>query len=159
VYPDTFTNGLARSASETARHDRRNSRLPGPIEVVMTTGGVEKLRVDEDLGGREVWFFKNGRFAIHELAASGGYSERSRSVFFPDIDFDQLATYVVMPIKTMPSWPTEVSYAQASNRRPPVRSYPFLGSRPDSGRGRLPTSILIRSGAPLAIAEILCPRR
>jgi Uma2 family endonuclease len=67
------------------------------IEVVMTTGGVEKLRVYEGLGAREVWFFKNGRFAIHELAASGGYSERSRSVFFPDIDFDQFATHVVMP--------------------------------------------------------------
>jgi Uma2 family endonuclease len=67
------------------------------IEVILTSGGIAKLQVYEGLGVREVWFFEDGRFKVYELAAAGGYAERPRSAFFPDLDFDQFAAHVLMP--------------------------------------------------------------
>jgi hypothetical protein len=41
------------------------------LEVVLTSGGIEKLEVYAGLGVREVWFFERGRFHLHELGADG----------------------------------------------------------------------------------------
>ncbi len=66
------------------------------VEVAMRGRGVDKLKVYEGLGVREVWIFRAGRFFVYELGAAG-YEERSSSRFFPDIDFAVLAEHVLMP--------------------------------------------------------------
>ncbi len=65
------------------------------IEVVVTSGGVDKLVVYEGLGVREVWIFEDGAFRLFELGA-GGYEPRERSRFFRDLDFEVLAAHVAM---------------------------------------------------------------
>ena len=37
------------------------------IEVVVTSGGIDKLEVYKRLGVAEVWFFQNNQFAIYHL--------------------------------------------------------------------------------------------
>jgi len=66
------------------------------IEVVLTSGGVNKLAVYEGLGVREVWFWEEGTFSVFELSADG-YAQRPGSAFFPSLDFGRLAQLVAMP--------------------------------------------------------------
>lgn len=66
------------------------------IEVVLTSGGVNKLAVYEGLGVREVWFWEEGTFSVFELSAAG-YAPRPGSAFFPSLDFGRLAQLVAMP--------------------------------------------------------------
>ena len=63
------------------------------IEVVHTSGGIDKLEVYRRLGAREVWFFINGRFFVYRLV-DGRYKEIQRSAALPRIDFDQLARII-----------------------------------------------------------------
>jgi Uma2 family endonuclease len=65
------------------------------IEVVVTSGGVDKLAVYQGLGVKEVWIYMNGAFSIHALG-SAGYDARSQSELFPQMDFDVLARHVAM---------------------------------------------------------------
>lgn len=63
------------------------------LEVVLTSGGIDKLDVYLGLGVREVWFYDNGAFHLHELT-EGGYHPIDRSGLIPDLDFEQLARFV-----------------------------------------------------------------
>jgi Uma2 family endonuclease len=63
------------------------------IEVVLTSGGVDKLAVYAGLGVREVWFWRDGAFAVYELT-SNGYVEAQTSSFFPAMSFPRLAELV-----------------------------------------------------------------
>lgn len=63
------------------------------IEVVHTSGGIDKLEVYRRLGAREVWFFISGRFWIYRLV-DGAYREVERSVALPRIDLVDLARIV-----------------------------------------------------------------
>ena len=65
------------------------------IEVVLTSGALQKLRVYAGLGVAEVWIYEGGRFTVHELSA-GAYEQRTGSRFFPDMDFSVLAEHVAM---------------------------------------------------------------
>lgn len=62
------------------------------IEVVVTVG-MNKLDVYAGLGVAEVWVFEQGRFSIHRLGRDG-YEAATASRYFPDLDFDILATHV-----------------------------------------------------------------
>src|SRR5262249_41679094 len=66
------------------------------IEVVLANPLVDKLRVYEGLGVREVWVYQGGRFSLWTLEATG-YVAAERSRYFPDLDFEVLAAHVVMP--------------------------------------------------------------
>lgn len=63
------------------------------IEVVVTSGGLDKLAVYVGLGVPEVWFFHKGRFYLYSLGEAG-YAPLTRSRFLPDLDLDALATFV-----------------------------------------------------------------
>lgn len=65
------------------------------LEVVLTSGGIDKLEVYRGLGVREVWFFEEGRFHLHELV-DGAYQDLERSRLLPDVDFDTLARFVAL---------------------------------------------------------------
>jgi Uma2 family endonuclease len=62
------------------------------LEVVLTSGGIDKLEVYRGLGVREVWFWQHGRFGIHRLGESG-YEAQTRSAFLPTLDFEELAPF------------------------------------------------------------------
>jgi Uma2 family endonuclease len=62
------------------------------IEVVLTSGGMEKLPVYEGLGVREVWFWEDGAFHLHALRAAG-YEAVQASELLPDLDLDAVARF------------------------------------------------------------------
>ena len=55
------------------------------IEVVWTSGGLDKLTVYAGLGVREVWFWRDGRLTFHALRA-GRYESIARSALLPALD-------------------------------------------------------------------------
>jgi Uma2 family endonuclease len=55
-------------------------RIPDlAIEVVITSGGIEKLEVYRRLGFKEVWFWEEAKLAIFVLGPSGTYQRQRRS--------------------------------------------------------------------------------
>jgi Uma2 family endonuclease len=66
------------------------------IEVVLTSGGVDKLAVYKKLGVTEVWFWQNNQFSIHRLRRDE-YEKISQSELLPELDLALLAEYVVQP--------------------------------------------------------------
>lgn len=62
------------------------------LEVVLTSGGVDKLDIHAALGVREVWFYEKGAFHLHELGG-GGYTRIERSALVPGLDFGVLARF------------------------------------------------------------------
>lgn len=63
------------------------------LEVITTSGGIDKLEVYRGLEVPEVWFWVDVRFAIYELVA-GSYQPRERSRFLPALDLQRLAELV-----------------------------------------------------------------
>jgi len=63
------------------------------IEVNLSSGGVDKLAVHQGLGVPEVLIWQDGGLTLYDLRGAE-YRTTSRSQFFPDLDFQQLAQYV-----------------------------------------------------------------
>jgi Uma2 family endonuclease len=66
------------------------------LEVVLTSGGIDKLEVYRGLGVPDVWFWQNGRFSIHRLGESG-YEAQTRGALLPTLDFEELARFAAEP--------------------------------------------------------------
>lgn len=66
------------------------------IEVMWTSGGVNKLDIYRKLGVREVWFWRRGRLTAHTLRGEN-YAEGSGSEVLPGIDLVELASYLDRP--------------------------------------------------------------
>ena len=63
------------------------------IEVIWTSGGIDKLEVYRKLHVREVWIYQHGAFSLHELADEH-YVDIAKSKVLPGIDVELLATFV-----------------------------------------------------------------
>lgn len=63
------------------------------IEVVWTSGGIEKLEVYRRLGIQEVWFWREGVIEVHVLSADR-YERTERSVALPELDLDELVRHI-----------------------------------------------------------------
>lgn len=63
------------------------------IEVVWTSGGIDKLDVYRGLGVREVWFWREGAIEVSALDTVQ-YQRRERSVVLPELDLAELARYI-----------------------------------------------------------------
>lgn len=63
------------------------------IEVLWTSGGLDKLEVYKGLGVPEVWLWRNGAIEVYRLAA-GGYEAQPQSVLLPDLDLVVLASHI-----------------------------------------------------------------
>ena len=68
------------------------------IEVVWTSGGLDKLAIYEKLSVREVWIYQRGTITVHRLGTAG-YEQIAESVVLSGIDLAQLAEFV--PIQPM----------------------------------------------------------
>ena len=66
------------------------------IEVVFTSGGVDKLGVYKKLGVTEVWFWEKARFSLHRLQGDN-YEPISKSELLPNLDLALLVEYVQHP--------------------------------------------------------------
>ena len=66
------------------------------IEVVVSSGGLDKLEVYKRLEVREVWFFKKNKFEIYALR-NNSYEKIDRSEVLPNLDMNVLAQYAVAP--------------------------------------------------------------
>lgn len=62
------------------------------LEVVISSGGINKLEVYRGLGVREVWFWYQGQFHLYALKG-GSYSSIARSELIPELDFVELAAF------------------------------------------------------------------
>ena len=70
------------------------------IEVVITSGTIDKLKVYEGLGVQEVWFWKKGTFTIYSLQNPQGYEASSASPLLPQLDFALLCQFIDNPKQT-----------------------------------------------------------
>jgi len=71
--------------------DDENVEVPDiVIEVVWTSGGINKLDVYRGLGVGEVWVWRKGQLAFH-LFEGGRYITATRSRLLPDLDSARVA--------------------------------------------------------------------
>jgi Uma2 family endonuclease len=64
------------------------------LEVVVTSGGINKLAVYQGLGVREVWFWKDERFELYTLGEEG-FRPLAASALIPQLDFAALARFAL----------------------------------------------------------------
>lgn len=75
------------------------------IEVVVTSGGINRLDLFRRLGAREVWFWQLDRFKLYHLrqetptqfVSTFGYEPIDRSELLPDLDINLLTECVSNP--------------------------------------------------------------
>lgn len=70
------------------------------LEVVWSSGGIDKLEVYRKLGVREVWFWEEGAVRIYALEPEDHYVEIERSRLLPELDLPQLLTFLDRPTQT-----------------------------------------------------------
>jgi len=66
------------------------------IEVVWTSGGIDKLEIYRRLGVREVWIWQDSQIEVHVLRQQR-YELVEKSALFPDLDVPLLATFLDRP--------------------------------------------------------------
>jgi Uma2 family endonuclease len=71
----------------------RPARPDLAIEVVWTSGGIDKLEVYRGLEVAEVWIWREGVIEVYILAGEA-YERRARSVLFPDLDLGELTRHL-----------------------------------------------------------------
>jgi Uma2 family endonuclease len=70
------------------------------LEVILTSGGIDKLAVYGGLGVQEVWLFEDGRFALYELdrgQQGARYVPIERSALVSGLDFAAMEELVKHP--------------------------------------------------------------
>jgi len=71
------------------------------VEVVITSGTLNKLGVYQGLGVQEVWFWKKGKFEIYSLLDfNQGYEAKATSPLLPNLDFALLSQFLDNPQQT-----------------------------------------------------------
>ncbi len=84
-------SGLVKREADKSYKLGPNRELPDlVVEVVVTSGGIDKLEAYKRLQIPEVWFWENGRLRLYSLGADG-YAEVDRSLVLPDLDIVLLA--------------------------------------------------------------------
>ncbi len=66
------------------------------IEVIVTSGGIDKLEVYRRLGVTEVWFFQDDGFAVYRLQGEA-YERMATSELLAEVDLALLADYAMHP--------------------------------------------------------------
>src|ERR1051325_8246246 len=67
------------------------------IEVIWTSGGLDKLEIYRQLGVREVWVWKKGAIAVFQLQAGARYQPIPGSQLLPQIDLELICELVKLP--------------------------------------------------------------
>jgi Uma2 family endonuclease len=64
------------------------------IEIIVTSGTIDRRELYEPTQVPEVWFWKIDQLRVFRLHESGEYEEVPHSQFFPDLDLNLLVKYV-----------------------------------------------------------------
>ena len=84
-------SGLVKREADKSYKLGPNREFPDlAVEVVVTSGGINKLEAYKRLQIPEVWFWENGALRMYSLGADG-YAEVDRSFVLPDLDVVLLA--------------------------------------------------------------------
>jgi Uma2 family endonuclease len=79
-------SGLVKREADKSYKLGPNREFPDlAVEVVVTSGGINKLEAYKRLQIPEVWFWENGALRMYSLGADG-YAEVDRSFVLPDLD-------------------------------------------------------------------------
>lgn len=94
----TLTSGPGRIGCEPDEcyliGDDQARALPDlVVEVIWTSGGLDKLEIYQRLGVREVWFWQAGAITVHALG-DGGYVGGSVSAVVPGLDVRVLGAFL-----------------------------------------------------------------
>lgn len=73
--------------------DQDKDRPDLVIEVIWTSGSIDKLEIYRRLKVGEVWFWKDGALSVHVLSA-GRYHTAERSALFPALDLELLCKFL-----------------------------------------------------------------
>jgi Uma2 family endonuclease len=76
--------------------DQRRDTPDLVIEVIWTSGGIDKLEAYRRLGVGEVWFWKSGTINIHVLR-NGSYEHTDRTECLPGLDLALLVSHLDHP--------------------------------------------------------------
>lgn len=76
---------------------RMKQRPDLAIEVIVSSGLVDKMAVYQGLGVPEVWLWQEGRLVVHVLGDQG-YEPRERSQVLPGLDVDHLSGFVALDV-------------------------------------------------------------
>ncbi|HVV84547.1 MAG TPA: Uma2 family endonuclease [Kofleriaceae bacterium] len=79
--------------------DQSGERPDLVIEVIWTSGSIDKLAIYRRLRIPEVWFWRDGRVTVHVLDGLS-YRESRRSTFLPDLDLELLCSFLDRPTQT-----------------------------------------------------------
>lgn len=63
------------------------------IEVIITSGGINKLQIYQNLGIEEIWFWQDQQLSVY-LLQEGEYQLSNQSKLFPDLDLALLIKYM-----------------------------------------------------------------
>ncbi len=81
------------------------------IEVIWTSGGLDKLDVYRGLGVRDVWVYEDGKLDVYSLRGER-YVRAARSKLLPDIDLARVAA-----LASRPDQPVAIREFRAELRR------------------------------------------
>ena len=81
---------VKREADKSYKLGANRERPDLAVEVVVTSGGINKLEAYKRLQISEVWFWENARLRLYSLSEDG-YAEVDRSFVLPDLDIVLLA--------------------------------------------------------------------
>lgn len=80
---------VKREADESYELAPNKERPDLAIEIVVTSGGINKLKAYKRLQIPEVWFWEKGKLSLYALR-SQGYVEIQKSEILPDLDIELL---------------------------------------------------------------------
>lgn len=86
--------GARNEPDESYNFDTPKSSPDLMIEVVKTSGGINKLEGYRRLGVKEVWFWEDNVLAFYELQ-SDGYKKVVQSKLLPDLPVNIFCRYIV----------------------------------------------------------------
>jgi len=69
------------------------------IEIVISSGLLDKLEVYRGLGVLEVWVFERGVLTVYRLGTEGVYEAQRASGVLPDLDLSHLSSFVRLDAK------------------------------------------------------------
>jgi Uma2 family endonuclease len=85
-----------RQPDESYNIGTKKDRADIAIEVVFTSGGIDKLECYRRFGIPEVWFWQDGSLKLYSLKQEN-YHQIFRSQFLPDLDLGQLVDFANLP--------------------------------------------------------------
>ncbi len=90
---------VKRAAGDSYELGPNRERPDLAIEIVITSGGINKLEAYKRLQIPEIWFWEHDRLALYALR-SDGYEPIQRSEILPALDIDLLSRCINLPNHT-----------------------------------------------------------